>query len=60
MFDGVTEIFLGVALVVGSRLSNEGTATLLGYVGILSVLQVIPLLLHPRTRKDQLRRVDQL
>jgi uncharacterized membrane protein HdeD (DUF308 family) len=60
MFDGVTEIFLGLALVVGSRLSNEGTATLLGYVGIFSVLQVMPLLLHPRKAVSQVRRTGQL
>jgi hypothetical protein len=60
VFNGVVEILLGVALVIGSRLPNEETATLLGYVGILSVLQVLPLVLYPNTTGNQLNRAGQL
>lgn len=43
---GVIEIALGIALIAGSRLLNEGTATLLGYVAIISILQLLPLLAY--------------
>jgi hypothetical protein len=43
---GLIEVALGFALIAGSRLSNEGTGTLLGYVAILSILQLLPLLFY--------------
>jgi hypothetical protein len=43
---GLIEIGLGFTLIAGSRLSNEGTAMLLAYVAILSLLQLLPLLLY--------------
>lgn len=46
---GLVEIALGIALIIGSRLSNEGTATLLGYVAIISILQLLPLLFYSRS-----------
>lgn len=60
VFNGAIEILLGAALVVGSRLPNEETATLLGYVGILSVLQILPLLLYPHAMGNPLKRAKQL
>ena len=44
--NGVIGIALGVALLVGSRFSNERTATLLGYVAILSILQLLPVVFY--------------
>ncbi len=43
---GLIEVVLGFTLIAGSRLSNEGTAMLLGYVAILSLLQLLPLLFY--------------
>jgi uncharacterized membrane protein HdeD (DUF308 family) len=43
---GLIEIALGIALVVGSGKSNEGVAMLLGYVAILSILQLLPMLFY--------------
>lgn len=43
---GLIEIALGFALLGGSKLSSEETAALLGYVAILSTLQLLPLLLY--------------
>jgi hypothetical protein len=42
----VVELLLGVMLVAGAWLSNEQAATLLGYVAIISILQLLPLLLN--------------
>jgi hypothetical protein len=46
---GFVEIALGFTLIGGSELSTEGTATLLGYVAILSILQLLPFLFYSRT-----------
>jgi uncharacterized membrane protein HdeD (DUF308 family) len=43
---GLIEIGLGFTLIAGSLLSNERTAMLLGYVAILSLLQLLPLLFY--------------
>lgn len=40
----VVEILLGIALIVGYRLSTRNTATLLGYVATMSVLQLVPMI----------------
>jgi len=40
------EIILGLALIAGSMFSNEAAATLLGYVALLSMLQVLPVLIY--------------
>ncbi|HEV2275296.1 MAG TPA: DUF308 domain-containing protein [Acidobacteriaceae bacterium] len=39
---GLVELGMGVALLFGSRLSNESTAILLGYLAVLSILQLLP------------------
>jgi uncharacterized membrane protein HdeD (DUF308 family) len=44
--NGLIEIVLGVALIVGLWFSNERAATLLGYVAILSILQLLPVLFY--------------
>lgn len=44
--NGLIEIILGLALMVGSSLSNDAAATLLGYVALLSTLQVLPMLFY--------------
>ena len=43
---GVVEILLGVALIVGYRLSTEDAVMLLGYVATISVLQLLPLVFY--------------
>ena len=43
---GIVEILLGVALMVGYRLSTENSVILLGYVATISVLQLLPLVLY--------------
>lgn len=45
---GVCELTLGVALFWGSRLSNRHVITLLGYVALLTILQLLPLLFYQR------------
>jgi hypothetical protein len=50
---GLIEVALGFALIVGSRLSNEGTATLLGYVAILSILQLLSVLFYAKVGSQQ-------
>jgi drug/metabolite transporter (DMT)-like permease len=46
---GLVEIALGFILIGGSELTPEGTATLLVYVAILSILQLLPFLFYSRT-----------
>lgn len=46
---GLIETALGFGLIGGSKLSSEGTATLLGYVAILSILQLLPFLFYSHT-----------
>jgi uncharacterized membrane protein HdeD (DUF308 family) len=46
VINGVVEIVLGIVLILGSGFSNEGTATLLGFVAILSILQLLPVLFY--------------
>lgn len=43
---GTLELALGGALVWGSRLSNGQVSTLLGYVALLTILQLLPLLFY--------------
>jgi hydrogenase/urease accessory protein HupE len=43
---GTCELALGGALIWGSRLSNGHVTTLLGYVALLTVLQLLPLLFY--------------
>ena len=43
---GTCELFLGAALIWGSRLSNGNVATLLGFVALLTILQLLPLLFY--------------
>ena len=43
---GLIEIALGIALLTGFRMSNEGAVTLLAYVAIISIMQLLPLLFH--------------
>jgi uncharacterized membrane protein HdeD (DUF308 family) len=43
---GLIEIALGIALIVGSGRSNQGVAMLLGYVAVLSILQLLPMLFY--------------
>jgi hypothetical protein len=43
---GIIEILLGVILIGGSRLPSERAATLLAYVAIISILQLLPLLFY--------------
>ena len=50
---GLVEIALGFILIGGSELTTEGTATLLGYVAILSVLQLLPFLFYSRAALPQ-------
>ena len=53
---GIIEILLGVVLLGGSRLSNEGAATLLAYVAVISILQLLPLLFYwhkPQQHEDR-------
>jgi uncharacterized membrane protein HdeD (DUF308 family) len=50
---GIVEIALGFTLIAGSKDSNEVTATLLGYVAILSILQLLPLLFYSPTFVSQ-------
>lgn len=45
---GTCELLLGAALIWGSRLSNGHVATLLGYVALLTILQLLPLLFYKR------------
>ena len=55
---GLVEIALGVALLIGSRLSNEGTATLLGYVAVISILQLLPFLFYSGSVMPRPTNVD--
>jgi uncharacterized membrane protein HdeD (DUF308 family) len=43
---GAVEILLGVELIVGFRLSSERAATLLAYVAVITILQLLPLLFY--------------
>jgi hypothetical protein len=50
---GLVEIALGFILIGGSELTPEGTATLLGYVAVLSILQLLPFLFYSRAALPQ-------
>ena len=43
---GTVEILMGAMLIGGSRLPSQGAATLLAYVAIISILQLLPLLFY--------------
>jgi hypothetical protein len=45
-FNGSMEMGMGIALLFGSRISSEGSATLLDFVPILSILQLLPLIFY--------------
>jgi hypothetical protein len=47
--NGTTEIACGITLIVASQLSNQGTADLIAFVGVVSIAQVLPILLYPRS-----------
>ena len=49
---GLLELTMGVALVGGWRLSSQHAAMLLGYVAILSSVQLLPFLLYKRNRES--------
>jgi hypothetical protein len=52
MLGGIVEILLGAMLIGGSRLPNERAATLLAYVAIISILQLLPLLFYWQNRPN--------
>jgi hypothetical protein len=56
---GLVEIALGFVLIGGAELTSEGTATLLGYVAILSILQLLPFLFYSRAAVPRQTSVDQ-
>lgn len=43
---GIVEIALGIALLTGFKMSSEQAVTLLAFVAIISVLQLLPLLAY--------------
>ena len=43
---GIIEIFLGAVLVSASRFSSHDAATLLAYVAVMSILQLLPLVFY--------------
>jgi len=57
---GLVEIALGFILIGGSELTPEGTATLLGYVAVLSILQLLPFLFYSRATLSQQGSMNQL
>ena len=48
LINGLCEVALGVALVAAYYMSNQRAAMLLGYVAILSTLQLVPFLFYKR------------
>jgi uncharacterized membrane protein HdeD (DUF308 family) len=53
LVSGVVEVVLGVTLLSTPCISSQHAAMLLGYVAILSVLQLVPFLLYKPTDKSQ-------
>lgn len=47
---GICELILGIALLQGWKLPNNRAAALLGYVAILSTLQLLPFVIYKRQR----------
>jgi hypothetical protein len=45
-FGGIVELSLGGILMLSSRFSSQETATVLGFVGIMSILQLLPLVFY--------------
>jgi uncharacterized membrane protein HdeD (DUF308 family) len=46
LLGGMIELLFGFVLLGGARLSSEQAATLLGYVAVLTILQILPLLFY--------------
>ena len=51
LINGLCECALGVALVAAYYMSSQRAAMLLGYVAILSILQLVPFLFYKRVRE---------
>ena len=43
---GIAELLLGFSLLYGTTFSNHGTGMLLGFVAIISALQLLPLIFY--------------
>jgi uncharacterized membrane protein HdeD (DUF308 family) len=47
---GIAELLLGFSLLYGTTFSNHGTGMLLGFVAIISALQLLPLIFYSRDK----------
>jgi uncharacterized membrane protein HdeD (DUF308 family) len=50
---GVSEVALGMALILGSRMSNDHVAALLGYGAAITTLQLLAFLLYKSRRTER-------